>query len=1215
MQGICQFASGVRSLPATALAFLIRADEILRGLDDAGGFARTRIDAFALAECSIRCALNEVEQIDENNTIPQQNKIGWSYFVQSDEKRKISRLKTLLGQLLSRWPRDEKRLIAADRASGVLALKMYDSSSMYIFPNTNNNYEEFGERERGTTHISCCADASYASAAAALVHGVVGALYAPVQNNKNNDTLLSSNGSDASKKRKRILPPIDDADLEASSLKRASSEQRLAVKESRSETELQNIFSHAAKITEEESTHINNQDRKMEQKSNGQKNEEEHSTLNAKQINALVCAARAEIANGDAMARAKDQDRASRTYRCALTRIEALRSAANLDDRRDALLSKAAAKAAYKARQCGHILENATLEHRWIGENKTSSITSILNTQETECHTLLVHRRSDEGEYAAPDDLFSSDDESSDDEDWTMTFHQDSKWCGATSTTEEFIVSPSKTCHSCLPTTSHASLTLSKKRNANKRQANLDHRDFCLDDVYESSDSILGRGSYGVVRECRRILDNQKFACKTIEFPREISDAVIERIHAEIAAMRKLDHPHICRVHDVFFANRKVHMIIDLCQGGELWQRVVNRSQMNEALAAVLCKQMLSAVRYMHSSGVCHRDLKPQNWLFVNRDPDAPLKLVDFGLAKHFSQRPPALDRITRSNSRRKSRRVFGDNNDEYFDDNDDDDDASIKTNRCCTSVEEFIGKKSSQRIYYFGAPSAADTSEPVSPLPPEATTPRTVTGHASEVGFEDKEMASHLSHAADAETMLDQEEDDNKGLVISEGVAAPQDNSSTRAYQQEFSVAEEAAARAKALKRRYLSDRVGSFYFVAPEVLRGAHDARCDLWSLGVIVYMLLSGVPPFGGRTDRDILARVARAQLTFPARLFSNVSPQARLFVSRLLDRNVDRRITAEQALEESWIVNNGQHIEHPAVVIRDAKRKVLSSRILSAVRKFAKLDALTKLVVCVATCRLPAQSLEQVRVHLAVFDADADGTLSLSQFFDALGGGSDTVYTEDEDESLVISQDIQHAETMDMDDDHHDEKNNETKAAAIPISIEEAAALFDATDIKADGQCISFREFAAATAAYQIVFTPAMLQDVFATLDANGRGYLTPATLRNFVGSDRCIGADDRIDAAHALDLLTGNQNAKLSYPAFAHALVTNLTAHGFLVNLNQNQVLPKVPHSPSTETFVDAPLAEHQQYHSPAESIPSSKFHIIHSNNVLHQNMNHAVPTS
>ena len=73
------------------------------------------------------------------------------------------------------------------------------------------------------------------------------------------------------------------------------------------------------------------------------------------------------------------------------------------------------------------------------------------------------------------------------------------------------------------------------------------------------------------------------------------------------------------------------------------------------------------------------------------------------------------------------------------------------------------------------------------------------------------------------------------------------------------------------------LSDRVGSFYFVAPEVLRGGHDARCDLWSMGVIVYVLLSGCPPFAGRTvtKRRFLIDVSSAgQRSLPkARLGSH------------------------------------------------------------------------------------------------------------------------------------------------------------------------------------------------------------------------------------------------------------------------------------------------------------------------------------------------------
>ena len=114
------------------------------------------------------------------------------------------------------------------------------------------------------------------------------------------------------------------------------------------------------------------------------------------------------------------------------------------------------------------------------------------------------------------------------------------------------------------------------------------------------------------------------------------------------------------------------------------------------------------------------------------------------------------------------------------------------------------------------------------------------------------------------------------------------------------------------------LSRVVGSSYYVAPEVLKKSYTEACDLWSLGVIVYMLLSGAPPFYGKNDEAIKASIVQGEYTFPHELFRDVSDEAMAFVSTLLSYNIEYRYTAEQALTHPWLANN---------VEREALRKAV------------------------------------------------------------------------------------------------------------------------------------------------------------------------------------------------------------------------------------------------------------------------------------------------
>jgi len=104
------------------------------------------------------------------------------------------------------------------------------------------------------------------------------------------------------------------------------------------------------------------------------------------------------------------------------------------------------------------------------------------------------------------------------------------------------------------------------------------------------------------------------------------------------------------------------------------------------------------------------------------------------------------------------------------------------------------------------------------------------------------------------------------------------------------------------------LSRVVGSSYYVAPEVLKKSYTEACDLWSLGVIVYMLLSGAPPFYGKNDEAIKASIVQGEYTFPHELFRDVSDEAMAFVSTLLSYNIEYRYTADQALTHPWLAAN-------------------------------------------------------------------------------------------------------------------------------------------------------------------------------------------------------------------------------------------------------------------------------------------------------------------
>ncbi|GAA5833488.1 hypothetical protein JCM11251_003509 [Rhodosporidiobolus azoricus] len=136
----------------------------------------------------------------------------------------------------------------------------------------------------------------------------------------------------------------------------------------------------------------------------------------------------------------------------------------------------------------------------------------------------------------------------------------------------------------------------------------------------------LGQGTYAVVKECVHIKTGKYYACKVIN--KRLMAGREHMIRNEIAVLKSISQGHTNIV------TLWVYLVTDLCQGGELFDRICAKSYFLEEDAAKLVKTVMGAVEYLHGHGIVHRDIKPENLLYRSKDEDSDLLLADFGLSK-----------------------------------------------------------------------------------------------------------------------------------------------------------------------------------------------------------------------------------------------------------------------------------------------------------------------------------------------------------------------------------------------------------------------------------------------------------------------------------------------------------------------------------------------------------------------------------------------------
>ncbi|XVE78991.1 hypothetical protein DITRI_Ditri14bG0022300 [Diplodiscus trichospermus] len=356
----------------------------------------------------------------------------------------------------------------------------------------------------------------------------------------------------------------------------------------------------------------------------------------------------------------------------------------------------------------------------------------------------------------------------------------------------------------------------------------------------------LGRGQFGVTHLCTHKVTGEQFACKTIAKRKLVNKEDIEDVRREVQIMHHLTgQPNIVELKGAYEDKHSVHLVMELCAGGELFDRIIAKGHYTERAAASLLRTIVQILHTCHSMGVIHRDLKPENFLLLNKDENSPLKATDFGLS-----------------------------------------------------------------VFY------------------------------------------------------------KPGDVF--------------------------------------KDIVGSAYYIAPEVLKRRYGPEADIWSIGVMLYILLSGVPPFWAESEHGIFNSILRGHVDFTSDPWPSISPQAKDLVRKMLNSDPKQRLTAVQVLNHPWIIEDGEAPDTP-----------LDNVVLSRLKQFKAMNKFKKVALRVIAGCLSEEEIRGLKEMFKGMDTDNSGTITLEELKQGLAKQG-TKLSEYEVKQLMEAADADGNGTIDYDE---------------------------------------------------------------------------------------------------------------------------------------------------------------------------------------------------
>ena len=175
---------------------------------------------------------------------------------------------------------------------------------------------------------------------------------------------------------------------------------------------------------------------------------------------------------------------------------------------------------------------------------------------------------------------------------------------------------------------------------------------------------------------------------------------------------------------------------------------------------------------------------------------------------------------------------------------------------------------------------------------------------------------------------------------------------------------------------KKILSSKVGTSYYVSPEILAGKYTEKCDIWSAGVILYILLSGEPPFNGPSDGVIYSKIKKMQFNFPSNKWDNISNEAKDLLMNMLSIE-NKRFSASQVLAHPWfkIVNEKLSLE-----------KLNFS--LQFFKEYKQANELKRIVLAFIASRLQENEINGLKEIFQAFDKNKDGQINYQEFEEGL-----------------------------------------------------------------------------------------------------------------------------------------------------------------------------------------------------------------------------------